>query len=191
MIFGSKTGRIGNFAKALGNSVFRSAASRTPAAESSASATVVEAPPVDWADFVDALASHVGMSALQAKAVRASGKFRADERLWTVERVGYFDNKLMLRAQIDVDPMPLPAPHLLGLFAAAASAARMFGCAMWLDDADQTLQISWHVGDVAHLSVDDVVAAFDEARQVVSAVEAALVTGLATDPAAAPAGGSA
>jgi hypothetical protein len=186
MIFGNKSGRIGSFGKAVGN-LLKPASAKT-AAQPAPASVAVSAPTVEWPDFVDALATHAGMSALQAKAVQASGKFRADNRLWTVERTGYFDNKLLLRAQIDLDLMSLPGAHLLGVFRAAATAARLFACAMWLDDVDQTLQISWHVGDVTKLSTDDVIAAFEEARQVAGVVENALVTGLATDPSAAPAG---
>jgi hypothetical protein len=197
MLFGSKmTGRIGNFTKSVASSVFKKPAAPAPAAaEANVAAVtadavavaVTEEANVDWTEFTDALAMHAGLSMLQAKASRANGKFRAEGRLWCVERSGYSDNKLLLRAQLDVDVIALPAPHLIGLFNAAAFSARLFGCAMWLDDADQTLQVSWHVGDITRLGNGDVTAAFDEAKQVVGAIENALVTGLATDPAVVPA----
>jgi hypothetical protein len=187
MIFGGKSGRIGAFGKAVANSVFNSA--RTPAAAASGGGVVAAAPPpavVDWSDFVDALAAHTGHTPAQASAVRGDGRLMVEGRLWTIERTGYFDNKLMLRAQLSIDLQPLPAAHLLGVMGAAAIAARLFGCALWIDDSDQTLQVSWHVGELARLSIDELVTAFDEARQVVDAIENALLTGLATDPSPAP-----
>jgi hypothetical protein len=185
MIFGGKSGKIGSFGKAASSNAFNPVA--PAAAKAAAPVATASASSVDWTDFTDALARHVGLSGTQAKAARASGRIKAEGRLWTLERTGYFDNKLMLRAQVDIDLTPLPAPHLIGVFGAAAVSARLFGCAMWLDDADSTLQVSWHVGDVTRLSEQNVIAAYDEAKQVVESIETALITGLATDPAAVPA----
>ena len=187
MTFGGKSGKIGSFGKAASSTAFKTAAPAEKPANNAPVIAVASEPSVDWTDFVDALATHVGFSTIQAKAARASGKVKAEGRLWTLERTGYFDNKLMLRAQLDIDLAPLPAPHLLGIFNAASIAARLFGCAMWLDDEDSTLQVSWHVGEIPKLSAEGVVKAYEEAKQVVEAIQSALVTGLATDPAAAPA----
>jgi hypothetical protein len=199
MIFGSKmTGRIGSFTKSVASSVFKkpaapaaataAAPASAPVASAMATTAVAEEAQVDWTEFIDALAEHGGLSMVQAKASRANGKFRAAGRLWCAERTGYYNNKLLLRAQLDVDLVPLPATHLIGLLNAAAVAARLFGCAMWLDDADQTLQVSWHVGDITRLSADEVTAAFDEAKEVVGVIENALTSGLAAGQATAPAG---
>jgi hypothetical protein len=185
MIFGGKGGKIGSFGKAGSSAAFKPAA--PAAAATAAPLAAASRPSVDWTEFTDALARHAGYTAAQAKAACASGKVKVEGRLWALERSGYFDNKLLLRAQLDVDLLPLPAPHLIGVFNAASIAARLFGCALWLDEADSTLQVSWHVGDVATLSAQDVIAAFEEAKQVVDAIQSALVTGLGTEPAAAPA----
>jgi hypothetical protein len=184
MIFGSKSGRIGSFGKAASSGAFNPA---TPAAATPALAAVAApAPTLDWKDHVETLAEHMGLSTIQAKAARASAKIRFEGRLWTLERTGYFDNKLLMRAQLDIEIAPLPALHLLGLFSAAAILARQFNCAVWRDDADGTLQLSWHVGDLARLTAQEVIAAFEEAKEVVETVQPALVTGLATDPRAVP-----
>ncbi len=196
-MFGGKlTSRVGSFTKAVASSVFKKPAAAAPAqaaaaaaapanAPASAPVEVAEQPKMDRAEFIDALASHAGLSMLQARAACASGKFKAEGRFWCVERAGYSDDKLLLRAQLDVELIRLPAASLLGMLTAASFAARLFGCAMWLDDDDQTLQVSWHLGDLGSLSTEEVVDAFDAYNGVVDSIESALNTGLAANASAA------